>query len=863
MNGTCISTARGFGWRGVAALGLAFAVTAPLCAEPQAQPAPSRRAATAAQKYAGDGTAQADQGPLTIEGLLESVGGIALDDPVVLCTQPAANCQLADQLGHGEGGIIGATSDAAAGFAVADNFTTTEIGRILSVCWWGFYVDFDLSEDCADSVPTDDFTIRFLTNVPGCPSGQPGVAFETIPQASFTSFTRTATLNTVGPYQEYEYTATFITNPFAADTCNWMEISNNTPGTPEASCYWLWSTAPSADEGGVGDNWSWQVGAPDPQNDFDLAFCIDQALGDQVLCSAANPPNPSCIGATGECWEENETLGCNEECCCTLVCDSVPLCCLSPWTALCAQTALDLGCTVLPPNPLCAEGGPGDPGQDPANCQTFTDVNAYNSTTDPGVAEDLFIAADDFTTLADETITEICWQGTYGVAAVADNFRVQILGDAGGFPDAGNVIADYAQGDFLSFVREDTNVLGSGGWVVYQYRTTVTGFSVTGGECYWLVVSNGVAPDESWFWETADGGNGRCMIDGFGDGVTPPDGWDAFDVVSGVDLGFCLGVPLDPPACGFEMLYDTGAHEVVLFNGAGTNLGWSSGDIGPDDHYRRTAQAFTLPPLPPGDADAWSVEQITLEGFDPASGEINEFLNYQIFARTSLDQDIQEADTVEALLEVGPIVFADIVNDDTEFTLLITGMFMQPGDYWLTFWASNSTAPAPGEPQVTPSNIAWFTNAPDGINNFCTENTPPPAVGYDGCAPSDPDGQVPGTISMLRAKVWPPGALPSDGFGGYWLPPEVLDVDPANDPTPDPDDLYNAAFRIRGTAVVEPIPCPCDCNSEPDGVVNTQDFLALLAQWGGPGSCDCKQPPDDVVDTKDFLAILATWGDCP
>ncbi|MHC5007821.1 MAG: GC-type dockerin domain-anchored protein [Planctomycetota bacterium] len=58
-------------------------------------------------------------------------------------------------------------------------------------------------------------------------------------------------------------------------------------------------------------------------------------------------------------------------------------------------------------------------------------------------------------------------------------------------------------------------------------------------------------------------------------------------------------------------------------------------------------------------------------------------------------------------------------------------------------------------------------------------------------------------------------------------------------------------------------PCPCDCNSPPDGVVNTQDFLAMLAQWGGSGSCDCANPPDGVVNTTDFLALLAAWGDCP
>jgi hypothetical protein len=57
--------------------------------------------------------------------------------------------------------------------------------------------------------------------------------------------------------------------------------------------------------------------------------------------------------------------------------------------------------------------------------------------------------------------------------------------------------------------------------------------------------------------------------------------------------------------------------------------------------------------------------------------------------------------------------------------------------------------------------------------------------------------------------------------------------------------------------------CPCDCEDPPDGTVDVGDFLALLAQWGGPGPCDCEGPPDGAVDVGDFLALLAGWGPCP
>ncbi len=43
-------------------------------------------------------------------------------------------------------------------------------------------------------------------------------------------------------------------------------------------------------------------------------------------------------------------------------------------------------------------------------------------------------------------------------------------------------------------------------------------------------------------------------------------------------------------------------------------------------------------------------------------------------------------------------------------------------------------------------------------------------------------------------------------------------------------------------------------------MVDTVDFLELLAQWGSFGSCDFK---GNGVDTVDFLELLANWGPCP
>ncbi|MHC4065937.1 MAG: hypothetical protein ACYSUI_15760 [Planctomycetota bacterium] len=54
--------------------------------------------------------------------------------------------------------------------------------------------------------------------------------------------------------------------------------------------------------------------------------------------------------------------------------------------------------------------------------------------------------------------------------------------------------------------------------------------------------------------------------------------------------------------------------------------------------------------------------------------------------------------------------------------------------------------------------------------------------------------------------------------------------------------------------------CPWDCEDPPDGTVDAGDLLALLSQWGGPGSCDFN---GNGVSTADVLALVAHWGECP
>ena len=764
----------------------------------------------------------------------------------VVCSETGspAHCQLPDQAGHGSDGIIGATSDLAAGYIVAERVTSDVTTSLSTICWWGFYLDFDVPDDCGLPAPDDAFTITIFANTFGCPGSEPNTKQQAGPFAVTVSRAATGNLipNPLGvDLVEYEYTATLPAPiPLSPGECVWIQILNDTPAT--AQCYWLWSTAP-------GDGLSWQSGAP---NDFDMALCVDFVLGDpDGNCQVAT--NPVCGEGAGACWQANGTLACDDVCCCTEVCEQEPLCCTVQWTQACAEVAaFDLGCTTPP---LC---------ESPTHCQVFSNVNAFNSTIGSVPAGDQFIAADDFTPAATGLIESVCWYGVLipqnPASAPPDDFTVSYYADDVGLP--GIMIASYSQSAGTLVGLE---VLDSGfsisNFTIFRYTATHAGVPVSVGECSWIEITNRVGDDgSSWFWSLARttptppffAGNARLAVDG-----SPPDGYDASDFQP-ADLAFCLNLELTVPSCGLRTLFNTGPEQVLLFNGSPVFFGWQSGrQCSPncaDDDFpqRRTAQAFTLPPPEEG-SGAWRVRQIFVDGFTPF-GATNEQLNFEIFARTGVDRP-QPGDSVAA----GAVAFPEFSIDHPQggyqgslHAMNAVDLTLPSGDYWLTVWASND--------DELPALFSWFTNAPDGINNTCpVADCVGPAACFAGAGCDPDDCAVTGGIPMMwRACHWPP--LPDGfGFGSYTA---AIDVDPVNDPTPDPADLYNAAFMIRGTPAQLVLPCPWDC-ADGDGTVGIVDFLALLAQWGQIGaSCDFGLGAPGV-GIDEFLAVLANWGPCP
>jgi len=57
-----------------------------------------------------------------------------------------------------------------------------------------------------------------------------------------------------------------------------------------------------------------------------------------------------------------------------------------------------------------------------------------------------------------------------------------------------------------------------------------------------------------------------------------------------------------------------------------------------------------------------------------------------------------------------------------------------------------------------------------------------------------------------------------------------------------------------------PDECQCQADLDGDGVVDINDILILIGQFGGPGSADLDG--DGAVDADDLLLVLGAWGAC-
>lgn len=92
------------------------------------------------------------------------------------------------------------------------------------------------------------------------------------------------------------------------------------------------------------------------------------------------------------------------------------------------------------------------------------------------------------------------------------------------------------------------------------------------------------------------------------------------------------------------------------------------------------------------------------------------------------------------------------------------------------------------------------------------------------------------------------------GDPGYVPDPGETDID-------GDDRVINGTVDMGADEVTEAC-CPFDCDD--NGVVDSSDFLAFLANFGDDGGFGCSDGNQDgTVDSADFLAFLAAFGPCP
>jgi hypothetical protein len=782
------------------------------------------------------------------------------------CAQPGDNCQLPDQGAHGAGFVFGTTSDANIDFAdppleAVDNFVVTSGGSITNLCWWGFHADFTVPGDCNETAAPDAFTVRYYENVEGFPPTPGALKAGPFVQGAELTVTRAATGNVISPtpvgdLAEFEYSAAHPPVSIAAGECCWISIQNDSTGT---TCRWLWSAAPSADEDppGHGDGHSYQFGADDPINDFDLAFCVDKPLGDPADCLP--PIDPGCVGATNPCHEQSSAPGCADPACCTQVCQQLPICCFLPWDQGCVDAAGDV-CTVVPPAPdpcpPLAEG----------NCQ-LPDLGGSGGVRDNefiGLVSDRALAAvvaDNFRAGANDGITRVCWWGFYSDGGstpdcseeVVDDFRVRYFTDDGtGIPQS-SPIATFTSGAGLSVTRTAvTSHQGDAGdpaddLTVFQYSATHAAVNVSAGQCYWVEISNDLDGTCAWLWETApDNGTGT-----HDDDYSLQDDLAGYDLTDGkdVELGWCLDISLgDVAACSpptpQESCDPPGAVVLTQNDDPDTII---------DDN------GITCEVSLPGGIDLYTADAAFARSYHLADIPETAGLEVEVVCvRVAIEDNDGSACPVSVNLYWDTNGGAP-GSPDTDLALLGSKAVTIPVNMHLGFVQARFDPPVAvpvdarlvvelAVPNRDPSPPACDV-ASDCPNNICVGDPNPGDGTPEGyCGPAtigDSGGLWPGTnnlphtaqsyIRSLECGV--PSYLTMGGIG------------------------FPSAHLVQEVHVNTSSGCIWDCQAVPNGSVDVADFLALLAQFGQVGTpCDFD---GGGVGVTDFLQFLANFGACP
>ncbi|MHC5028372.1 MAG: hypothetical protein ACYTGR_16600 [Planctomycetota bacterium] len=78
--------------------------------------------------------------------------------------------------------------------------------------------------------------------------------------------------------------------------------------------------------------------------------------------------------------------------------------------------------------------------------------------------------------------------------------------------------------------------------------------------------------------------------------------------------------------------------------------------------------------------------------------------------------------------------------------------------------------------------------------------------------------------------------------------------------------VAGGVFEGNGTLCGEvdcPQPPACDEDVTGDGLVDVQDMVEVILQWGPCGDCSADVNDDGLVDVQDLVAVVLAWGNCP
>jgi hypothetical protein len=494
------------------------------------------------------------------------------------------------------------------------------------------------------------------------------------------------------------------------------------------------------------------------------------SCADYTLQVAASAGDADCgTGTSNECDVVNGTPGCNDWACCNIVCLTDATCCSTAWDAGCVSLAV-------------------------SQCGYFV-----YSCSNPGPANDCLTSPTDI------------------AIGATDSYDTTSANTDG----PGNVVTGGA-----SFMGKDV-------WYVIntpqagQMLVTVNSTWDLVVEAYDLGLSSTIAdpnslPD-SFIGQTDTGAEGDEAI--------------SINTVAGhyylIRVGGFAGQIGDPFAFGEgtitssflpgEEYFTTGPVQTVLFNGANTNLGLSSGDLSLANAQRWLAMPFEVPA--PSSGNAWDTTAIIGKGFVVAN-TVTPDLTWILWNRDGTNKPV-DGDQVASGTVPMPSAFDDPADAaaGAAFPIVLgTPVTLCPGEYWVTIYGSDPTPDG-----TNASNWAWFTGAADPIVLLDANNLP---------------------------FAWRSVTFPTPGFAVY-NPTNIAPIAGSN-----PLGHYSTAFNVRGIPVTSGkcggTPCPADLTD--DGKVDGADLGALLGGWGG-ASTDLTG--DGNTDGADLGFLLGAWGNCP